>query len=85
MADFMRVEYENPKLKQCQIAIQLSYSISTLQRYRNDITMLSAYKINPNITTKRVKKTSSSNSDNDSHHCFDVKRPRLTSNYLKPT
>ena len=39
MADFMKVKYENPKLKQSQIANQLASS--TLQRYRNDINMLS--------------------------------------------
>ena len=52
MAVFLRVKYENPKLKQSQIANRLGYSTSTLQRYRNDINMLSAYRINPNITTK---------------------------------
>ena len=43
MADFMRVKYENPKMKQSEIANQLSYSTSTLRRYRNDINMLSPY------------------------------------------
>ena len=32
MADFMRMKYENPKLKQSEIANQLGYSTSTLQR-----------------------------------------------------
>ena len=41
MADFMRVKYENPKMKQSQIANQLGLSSSTLQRYRNDTNMLS--------------------------------------------
>ena len=50
MADFMRVESENPKLKQSEIAIQLSLSSSTTQRYRNDINMLSLYRNNPNST-----------------------------------
>ena len=56
MADFMRMNNENPKLKQSQIANQLGYSTSTLQRYRNDKKMLSPYRINPNITNKRTKK-----------------------------
>ena len=56
MADFMRVKYENPKLNQIEIANQLSYSISTLQRYRNDINMLSPYRVHPNNTKKRTKK-----------------------------
>ena len=50
MADFIRVKYENPKLKQSQIANQLSYSTSLSQRYRNDINMLSPYRIQPNNT-----------------------------------
>ena len=33
MADFMRVKYENPKLKQPEIANQLSLSSGTVQRY----------------------------------------------------
>ena len=55
MADFMRFNHENPKLKQSETANQLSYSTSTLQRYRNDINMLSPYRIHPNNTNKRVK------------------------------
>ena len=53
MADFMRIKYEYPKLKQSEIANKLSYSTSTLQRYRNDINMLSLYRIKPNNTNKR--------------------------------
>ena len=56
MADFMRVNYENPKLKQSEIANQFGSSSSTLQRYKNDINMLSPYRINPNNTKKRSKK-----------------------------
>ena len=52
MADFMRVKNENPKLKQSEIANKLGLSSSTLQRYRNDINMLSPYGIQPNITNK---------------------------------
>ena len=37
MADFMRMKYENPKLEQTEMANQLSYSTSILQRYKNDI------------------------------------------------
>ena len=53
-ADFMRVKFENPKMRQCEIANQLVMSSSTLQRYRNDINMLSPYRINPNNTNKRT-------------------------------
>ena len=73
MADFMKVKYENPKMKQSEIANQLGMSSSTVQRYRNDINMLSPYRINPNNTKKRSKKAKI---DDNS----DLKRPQLTSN-----
>ena len=85
LADFMRVKYENPKLKQIEIANQLGLSSSTLQRYRNDINMLSPYRIQLNNTNKRIKKVLKINFDNDSHHELDVKRPQKTSNDLKTT
>ena len=56
MADFKRVKNENPEMKQSQIANQIGLSTSTLQNYRNDINMLSPYKINPNNIKKRTKK-----------------------------
>ena len=52
----MRVKYENPKMKQSEIANQIGLSHSTLQRYRKAINMLSLYRINPNNTKKRTKK-----------------------------
>ena len=82
MADFMRVKYENPKLKQSEIANQLGLSTSTLQRYRNDINMLSPYRIHPNNTNKRTKIAENTNFDNNSHHEHDFK---MTSNDLKTT
>ena len=42
MTDFMRVKYENPKMKQSEIANQLGYSTSTLQiqeRYKYAFTV----------------------------------------------
>ena len=83
MADFMKVKYENPRMKQSEIANQIDLSNSTLQRYRNDINMLSPYRINPNINHKRTKKVRNTDFDNDSHHDTDVKRPQMTSNDLK--
>ena len=80
----MRMKYDNPKLKQSQIANQLGYSTSTLQRYRNDIGMLSPYRINPKNTKKRTKKTSKTTFDNGLLPNSNNKRPRLTSNDLKP-
>ena len=76
MADFMRVKYENPRMKQSEIANQLGMSSSTLQRYRNDINMLSPYRTTPNNTKKRSKKAKIG--DNS-----DLKRPQMTSNDLE--
>ena len=80
MNDFMNIKYQNPKLKQIEIANQLGYSSSTLQRYRNDINMFSPYRIQAN---KRTEKASNTNFDNNSHTNHDVKRPQVTSNDLK--
>ena len=68
MNDFMNIKYQNPKMKQSEIANQLSMSTSTIQRLRNDINMLSPYRINPNNVKKRPKK--SKIDDND-----DLRRP----------
>ena len=83
MADFKRMKYENPKLKQSEIANQLGYSSSTLQRYRNDKNMLSPNRIQSNNNNKRTKKASKTNLVTTSHCKSDVKRHRLTSFDLK--
>ena len=85
MADFMRFKYENPKLKQSEIVNQLGYSSSTLQRYRNDMNILSPYRNNPNSTNERTKKVKNTSSDNNSHHGHDLKRAQMISNDLKTT
>ena len=82
MADLMIVKYENPKIKQSEIAKQLGMSSSTVQRYRNDINMLSPYRSQANNTNKRTKKGKNTNFDEDSHHEADVKRPQMTSKDL---
>ena len=76
MNDFFNIKYQNPKMKQSEIANQLEMSTSTLQRYRNDINMLSPYRINPNNVKKHPKKPKID--DNG-----DLKRPQMTSNDLK--
>ena len=78
MADFMKVKYENPRMKQSEIAEQLGMSSSTLQRYRNDINLLSPYRISPNNVKKRTKKAKIDD-------IGDLKRPQMTSNDLKTT
>ena len=75
MADFMRMKYENPKLKQSETANRLGYSSSTLQRYRNDINMLSPYRIQPNNINKRTKKGKITNFDENSSPNHYNKRP----------
>ena len=56
MADFIRLKYENPRMKQTEIANHIGMSSSTVQRYRNDINMVSPYRIQANNTNKRTKK-----------------------------
>ena len=56
--------------------ISLIMSSSTIQRYRNDINMLSPYKINPNNVKKQRKKAKIDNND-------DLKRPQMTSRQLQ--
>ena len=72
----MNIRYLNPKLKQSEIASQINMSTSTIQRQRNDIYMLSPYRINPNNVKKQPKKTKID--DNG-----DLKRLQMTSNDLK--
>ena len=76
MNDFMYMKYQNPKLKQSELANQQGMSSSTVQRYRNDINMLSPYRINPNNTKKRTKKPKID-------VIGDLKRPQRTSNNLE--
>ena len=78
MNDFMNIKYQNPKMTQSEISSQLNMSSSTIKRYRNDINMISPYRINPNIAKKRQKKVKID--DNG-----ELKRPQLTSNDLKTT
>ena len=83
LADFMRVKYEKPQMKQSEIANQLRIPSSTIQRYRNDINKLSPYRISANNTKKRSKKALNTDFNNNSHHEPDDKRPQMTSNDLK--
>ena len=78
MNDFLHIKYQNPKMTQSEISSQLNMSPSTIQRYRNDINLISPYRINQNNVKKQQKKTKIDNNG-------DIKRPQLTSNDLKTT
>ena len=85
MNGFLNNKYQNPKMKQSEIANQLDLSSSTLKRYRNDINMLSPYRINQNNGKKRTKKVLNTDFDNNSHHEVDIQRPQMSPNDLKTT
>ena len=55
MNDFMNIKYQNPKMTQSEISSQLNMSPSTIQRYRNDINMISPTELTQ-ITLKNNKK-----------------------------
>ena len=76
MNDFMNIKYQNPKMTQSEISSQLNMSPSTIKRYRNDINMISPYRIISNNVKKQQKKTKIDNNG-------DPKRAQLTSNDLK--
>ena len=76
MNDFMHIKYQNPKMKQSEIADQLKMSSSTLQRFKNDINMQSPYRNNPNNHKKHPKEAKIDESR-------DLKRPQINLNDLK--
>ena len=78
MNDFMNIKYQNPKMTQSEISSQLNMSPSTIKRYRNDINMLSLYRINPNNVKKLQNKTKIDGNG-------DPKRAQMTSNDSKTT
>ena len=78
MNDFMYIKYQNPKLKQSEIANELNLSSSTVQRYRNDINMFSPYRNNPNNVKKHPKKAKIDD-------IGDSEKPQMTSNDHKTT
>ena len=75
MNDFMNAKYQNPKLRQSEIASQLKMSTSSIQRQRNEINMNSPYR---NNVKKRQKKTKIDENG-------DINRPQMTSKDLKTT
>ena len=85
MAKFMKIQFKNPKLTQSEIANQLSYSSSTLKRYRKDINMVSTKRIQPNINKKQSKRLSNTNIDSNSHLEHEHKRRKMNPNEPKKT
>ena len=59
MNEFMNNKYQNPKMTQSEILSQLNMSSSTIKRYRNDINVLSPYRINSNNVKKQQKRLKS--------------------------
>ena len=74
MADFMEIKNNNPRLKQSEIARELSKSTSTLQRYKKGIKMHSPYKILKSSNTNTRKQNTVKHTK---HHL------KLTSNDFK--
>ena len=84
MNDFMNVKYQNPKMKQSEIASQLKVSTFSIQRQRSDINMNSPYRINQNNVKKRTKKAKIDENTDHERGSDDFKRPQMTSNDKKP-
>ena len=82
LAMFMEIEPVNPKLRRDHIAKDLGYSSSTLQRYRQDLKMLSFYRIRAK-RYKRKQKIPNTSLDDNSHREHDLRRPQLTSKDLR--
>ena len=72
MNDFMNIKYQNPKMTQSEISSQLNMSSSTIERYRNDINIISPYRINPNNVKKHTKRAKIDT-------ISELKRPQMTS------
>ena len=83
MNDFMNVKYQNPKLKQLEVASQLKMSTSSIQRQRNDINMNSPYRINQNNVKKRQKKVKIDENVSHKRQSVDLNRPQMISNDKK--
>ena len=83
MNDFMNVKYQNPKLKQSEIASQIKVTTSSIQRQRNDINMNSPYRINQNNVKKRQKKFKFDENVNHKRGSVDLNKPQMTSNDKK--
>ena len=76
----MEIKSVNPKIKQNQLAKEVSCSSSTLQRYRIDINMLSPYRIPPNSNKgKQIFSNREHDLERLQRTSNDLKRPQTTS------
>ena len=83
MNDFMNLKYQNPKMKQSDIANHLGMSTSSIQRCRKEINMQSPYRSTTNTTKKRQKTVKNTDFDNNLQYERGSQRPQMTSNDLK--
>ena len=83
MNDFMNLKYQNPKMKQSDIANQLGMSSSSIQRCRKDLNMQSPYRSTTNNNKKRPKTVKNTDFDSSLEHERGSQRPQMTSNDLK--
>ena len=81
-ARFIEIKSLNAKLRQEQMAKEVICSSSNLRRYRDDVYMLSQYRI-PSNSHKRKQKIPITNFDDDSHREHHLRRPQMTPNDLK--
>ena len=79
----MNVKYQNPKMKQSEIATQLKISTSSTQRQRNEINMNSPYRITPNNVKKRPKNVEIDENNDFKRGSVDLNRPQMTFNDKK--
>ena len=82
MARFMEIKAMNPILTQKETANELGYSTSSLQRYKQDISMLSHYRIPPKSHKRKPKEVSNHKHEPEKPQMtpIDLERPQLTSN-----
>ena len=82
VAIFMEIKSANPRLRQDLITKESVCSISTLQRYRHDINMLSPFRILSN-NHKRWQNISNTIIGDNSNREHDLKRPRMALKWLQ--
>ena len=77
--DFMEEKYNNPKLTQKEICNQLGFTDRTIRRYRDDIKMDSAYRINNNKKKTPEQKPSTVTEDHSKNE--NIKSTNESSKY----